>query len=113
MTNRRVVITGLGVVTSLGETVDEVWENVCAGRSGIVTIRRWDTGKYPVKMGGECFDFDLSKYEEPFARHRRSDDDRLPRTNRLDRFAQFGIAASVSAVNDAGIDFKAEDPVRC
>ena len=43
MQRRRVVITGLGVITSLGETADELWENVCAGKSGITSIRRWDT----------------------------------------------------------------------
>jgi 3-oxoacyl-[acyl-carrier-protein] synthase II len=57
---RRVVITGLGVVTSLGETVDEMWENVCAGKSGIGAITRWDTSKYPTKFGGECTSFDIT-----------------------------------------------------
>ena len=53
MSRRRVVITGLGVVTSLGETADEMWENVCAGKSGVGLITRWDASKYPVKIGGE------------------------------------------------------------
>ena len=59
---RRVVITGLGVVTSLGETVDEYWEALCAGRSGIKTITRWDASKFPVRFGGECTSFDVTKY---------------------------------------------------
>ena len=50
--SRRVVITGMGVVTSLGETVDELWEALCAGRSGIKTVTRWDFSKYPVRFGG-------------------------------------------------------------
>ena len=66
MQRRRVVITGLGVITSLGETADEMWENVCAGKSGISTIRRWDTSKYPVKIGGECYSFDVKKYIKSF-----------------------------------------------
>jgi 3-oxoacyl-[acyl-carrier-protein] synthase II len=113
MSNRRVVITGLGVVTSLGETVDDLWENLCAGKSGITTIRRWDTGKYPVKIGGECINFDLKRYAEVAPRHAREGDDRFPRPNRIDRFAQFGLCASLSAVNDAKLDFRNEDPHRC
>jgi 3-oxoacyl-[acyl-carrier-protein] synthase II len=113
MSKRRVVVTGLGVVTSLAETVDGMWDALCAGRSGIVTIRRWDTSTYPTKIGGECFDFDLAKYKDAYARHKRSDEDEVPRPNRTDRFAQFGIAASISAVNDAGLDFKTEDLTRC
>ncbi|HEX8911431.1 MAG TPA: beta-ketoacyl-ACP synthase II, partial [Humisphaera sp.] len=113
MAKRRVVITGLGVVTSLGESVDVVWDHLCAGTSGIGLVRRWDTSTYPVKIGGECFDFDLQKYKEAYAKHKRSDEDEIPRPNRTDRFAQFGIAASISAVNDSGIDFKAEDATRC
>ncbi len=113
MSKRRVVVTGLGVVTSLGESVDTVWDAICAGQSGIVTIRRWDTSTYPVKIGGECYNFDLTTYKDAYAKHKRTEDDEIPRAGRLDRFAQFGIAASISAVNDAGIDFKAEDTTRC
>jgi 3-oxoacyl-[acyl-carrier-protein] synthase II len=100
--NRRVVITGMGVVTSLGETVDEMWEALCAGRSGIKTVTRWDFSKFPVRFGGECTNFDVTKYGvEP------------REAKRLDRFAQFGLAASVSAVKDAGLDFDKEDRYRC
>jgi 3-oxoacyl-[acyl-carrier-protein] synthase II len=113
MAKRRVVVTGLGVVTSLGETVDGMWDALCAGQSGIVPIRRWDTSTYPTKIGGECFGFDLSKYKEAYAKHKQADEDEVPRPNRTDRFAQFGIAASISAVNDSGLDFKAEDRRRC
>ena len=112
MAKRRVVVTGLGLVTSLGEQVDGVWDALCAGRSGIVTLRRWDTSTYPTKIGGECYDFDLTKYKDAYARHKRADEDEIPRAGRLDRFAQFGIAASISAVNDANLDFKTEDQTR-
>src|ERR1051326_8703112 len=98
MQRRRVVITGLGVVTSLGETVDELWENVCAGKSGIKPIPRWDASKYPARFGGECTHFDITKYGID-AREAK----------RLDRFGQFGIAASISAVKDSAIDFSRED----
>src|SRR5258706_4001617 len=97
MAERRVVITGMGVVTSLGETADAMWDNVCAARSGIALIRRWDTSKYPVKFGGECYSFDITKYGVD------------PReAKRMDRFAHFGLAASVTAVADSGIDFSKE-----
>src|SRR5688500_20383019 len=100
--SRRVVITGLGVVTALGEVVDEMWENVCAGKSGVGPITRWDISKYPVRFGGECTTFDVTNYG---VEHREA--------KRLDRFAQFGLAASVSAVKDAGLDFDKEDRYRC
>src|SRR5687767_4193316 len=102
MSNRRVVITGLGVITSLGEAVDEMWDAVCAGTSGIGPVTRWDFSKYPVRFGGECSKFDVTKYGvEP------------REAKRLDRFGQFGIAASVNAVKDANIDFAKEDSYRC
>ena len=102
MSRRRVVITGLGVITSLGESADEMWENVCAGKSGISLIRRWDTSKYPVKIGGECYSFDVTKYGVDVKEARR-----------MDRFGQFAVGASVQAVKDAGIDFTKEDSYRC
>jgi 3-oxoacyl-[acyl-carrier-protein] synthase II len=102
MSKRRVVITGLGVVTSLGETVDELWEALCAGRSGIKLVTRFDAGKYPTRFGGECTSFDITKYGVD-AREAK----------RLDRFGQFGLAASVSAVNDSGLDFSKEALDRC
>jgi 3-oxoacyl-[acyl-carrier-protein] synthase II len=99
---RRVVITGLGVITSLGETVDELWENLCAGKSGITSVTRWDFSKFPVRFGGECAKFDVTNYGID-----------VREAKRLDRFGQFGLAASVNAVNDAGIDFSKEDRFRC
>ncbi|MDB5333871.1 MAG: beta-ketoacyl-acyl-carrier-protein synthase [Phycisphaerales bacterium] len=109
MARRRVVITGLGVVTSLGESHDEMWDKLCAGESGITVIRRWNTDKYPVKIGGECFSFDLAKYAQEAAKYT---DERL-QPRRIDRFGQFGLAASMSAVKDAGLDFDKEDRTRC
>jgi 3-oxoacyl-[acyl-carrier-protein] synthase II len=99
---RRVVITGMGVVTSLGETVEAMWENLVAGKSGIQTVTRWDFSKFPVRFGGEIPAFDVTKYGID-----------VREAKRLDRFGQFGLAASVSAVKDSGIDFKNEDAFRC
>src|SRR5947208_10114496 len=102
MSKRRVVITGLGVITSMGETVDEMWEALCAGKSGISLVKRWDCSKYPVRIGGECTNFDISKYGID-----------VREAKRLDRFAQFGMAASINAVKDSGLDFNKADPLRC
>lgn len=99
---RRVVITGLGVITSLGETLDAYWDGLTTGRSGIGAVKRWDFSKYPVRFGGECSDFDVTKYGVD-----------VREAKRLDRFAQFGLAASVNAVKDSGIDFKTEQADRC
>ena len=89
MSRRRVVLTGLGVVTSLGERVDEMWDALCAGKSGIGPIKRWDCSDFPTRFGGECTDFDLTKYDvSKFTEERLN-------PKRLDRFGQFGVAASL------------------
>ncbi len=101
MNNRRVVITGLGWVTSLGAEVDSVWEALIQGRSGVRLIERFDTSEYGTKFGGEVRDWEggphLDKRE----------------ARRLDRFAQLAMHASIEAVNDAGLDFSKENPWRC
>jgi 3-oxoacyl-[acyl-carrier-protein] synthase II len=104
MNRRRIVITGLGLITSLGETVEGVWDRLLAGESGIGPIRRWDAValKFPTIFGGECSNFDVTKYGVEAKEARR-----------LDRFGQFGIAASVLAIKDSGLDFAAEDRFRC
>ena len=109
MNKRRVVITGLGVVTSLGEVVDDMWENLCQGKSGIGSITRWDTTNYPVKIGGECTSFDVTSYAAESARY--TEEKLQPK--RMDRFSQFAVAASLSAVKDSGIDYRTEDSFRC
>ncbi|MGC4031331.1 MAG: beta-ketoacyl-ACP synthase II [Tepidisphaeraceae bacterium] len=102
MKQRRVVITGMGLVTSLGENVDEVWDKLCAGQSGIGPVKRFKLDDFPVRFGGECSNFDVGNYGVS-----------VPEARRLDRFGQFGLAASVSAVADSGIDFSKENPYRC
>ncbi len=111
MVRRRVVITGLGLITSHGENVDEVWDKVCAGESGIGPITRWDVSSYPTRFGGECTHFDLLKYADEFFRLSGGEERLQPK--RLDRFAQFALAASMNAVADAGIDYTKEDRLRC
>ncbi len=102
MSKRRIVVTGLGVITSLGETVDEMWDALLMGKSGIKMISRWDASAFPARFGGECTSFDVARY----GLDRRE-------AKRLDRFGQFGLAAAVNAVQDSGIDFTKEDSYRC
>ncbi|OHB53914.1 MAG: beta-ketoacyl-[acyl-carrier-protein] synthase II [Planctomycetes bacterium GWF2_50_10] len=100
MSKRRVVITGLGCVTSLAEGADNLFAALIAGKSGIAPIELFDTSLYPVHIGGELKNFEASKYID--AREAK----------RLDRFAQFSMASSIQAVNDSGLDFSKEDPRR-
>ena len=101
MSARRVVVTGMGWVTSLGLDVDAVWPDLLAGTSGITTITRFDTEQYSVKIGGEVRDWDGGGTLHPRD------------LKRLDRFAQFGIYSSASAVKQSGVNFDDEDRDRC
>ena len=105
MSKRRVVITGLGWVTSLGTSVNEVWDKLLAGTSGIHPIERFDTTDFSTKFGGEVLGWQgPTNFEEK---------ERKASSKRMDRFAQFAINASIDAVNDSGLDFGKEDPWRC
>jgi len=97
MHKRRVVITGLGCVTALGESADELFGALCDGRSGVSTITAFDTRGYPVTIGGEIRDFDVTRYIS-------SRDGK-----RMDRFTQLAMASSIQAVEDSGLDFARED----
>ena len=100
MAKRRVVITGLGCITSLAESADGLFDAVCAGKSGISSIDAFDVSGYPVKIGGQIRGFDPTKTID----HRES--------KRMDRFTQFAVAASVEAVKESGIDFSKENRQR-
>jgi 3-oxoacyl-[acyl-carrier-protein] synthase II len=100
MRKRRVVITGLGCVTALAESADELFAALCEGQSGISTIESFDTGAYPVKFGGEIKNFDVTKYVD-----RRE-------SKRMDLFTQYAMAAAKQAVEDSGLDFSKEDVFR-
>ena len=101
MNDRRVVITGLGWVTSLGTDVGHVWNDLIHGRSGICRITRFDTSAYSTKFGGQVNDWDGG----------RRLDKRMAK--RMDRFCQFALSASIDAVSDSGLDFSKEDAWRC
>jgi 3-oxoacyl-[acyl-carrier-protein] synthase II len=100
MTKRRVVITGLGCVTALAESANELFAALCEGQSGISIIESFDTDAYPVKFGGEIRNFEVTKYID----QRES--------KRMDRFTQFAMAAAKQAVEDSGLDFSKEDVFR-
>jgi len=97
MCQRRVAITGLGAVTSLGLDVPTLWANIVEGRSGVAPTEAFDSKDHTSKIASEVRNFDPSQWME------RRD------AKRLDRFAQFALAAAVEAVADSGIDFQRED----
>jgi 3-oxoacyl-[acyl-carrier-protein] synthase II len=92
MTRRRVVVTGLGIISPVGNTVAQAWEAVTAGRSGIGPISRFDTASFPTKIAGEVRNFDPASY--------------LPakEVRRFDTFIHYGLAAGIDALRDSGLD---------
>jgi 3-oxoacyl-[acyl-carrier-protein] synthase II len=101
LARRRVVITGLGLISPVGNTVEEGWKNIVAGVSGIAPITRFDTSTFPVRFAGEVKNFDITQYIS--AKDAR----------RMDTFIHYGLAAGMQAVRDAGLDQEgAADPER-
>lgn len=100
MPERRVVITGLGVVSPVGSGKDEFWSNLLAGKSGIGLIDRFDVSQYPTRIAAQVPDFDVQKY--------------IPRKDarRMDLFVQYACAAAKQAVEDAGLNFAVLDTQR-
>lgn len=94
--NRRVVITGLGAVTPLGNNVKDTWEAMKAGKNGIAPITLFDTAAYKAKLAAEVKGFDPKDYLE------------INETLRTDRYTQFAIAAAQQAVDDSGIESNVE-----
>ncbi|MGF6526173.1 beta-ketoacyl-ACP synthase II [Variovorax sp. PvP013] len=91
MTKRRVVVTGLGCIAPVGNTVVECWTHLLAGQSGIDTIQSFDASSFACKFAGEVKGFDVTQYiSEKEARH-------------MDRFIHFGLAAAMQAVQDSGL----------
>jgi 3-oxoacyl-[acyl-carrier-protein] synthase II len=101
MSERRIVITGIGVVSPIGNNKDDFWKNLIAGKSGIRRIQSMDTEKYECKIAGEVVDFDPTPF---FNNHKEA--------RRADRFFQLGMAASKMAVKDSGLNPDSLDPWR-
>ncbi len=90
MQRRRVVVTGLGIISPVGNTVPEAWERVLAGKSGITRVTRFDPSRLTSQIAGEVKDFDVTKYLSP------------KEARRMDRFIHFGMAAGLQAWKDSG-----------
>ena len=100
MSRRRVVITGLGVISPVGNSVTEAWANILAGNSGITKISRFDPSRLTCQIAGEVKGFDLAQYlERKEARH-------------MDTFIHFGMAAGIQAIRDCGIQVTPENAER-
>lgn len=97
---RRVVVTGLGAVTPIGNTVDAFWHSIKSGTVGIGAITKFDTTNYKVKLAAEVKDFDAKERMDARA------------ARRMETFSQFAVAASKEAFEDAGLDMEQEDPFR-
>ena len=97
---RRVVVTGLGVVSPVGIGVQPAWSNLIAGKSGITRITKFDPSNFSSQVAGEVKDFDVSQY--------------LPakEARRMDTFIQYGLAAAIEAVKDSGIEATEENAER-
>ncbi len=93
----RVVVTGLGAVTPAGQTVDEFWDNMVAGRSGIARMTLIDPSQFPCQVAGEVKDWDPRRFIEHKA------------ARRMARFAQFMVAGAAQAIEDAGLDLDQEN----
>src|SRR5262245_15258593 len=93
--DRRVVVTGIGVVTPLGKSIDELWQNLTAAKCGIQKITQFDASPYDTQIAAEVSDFDPSlAFPSP------------KEARRTDRFAQFGIFAGHQALVDSGLDLQ-------
>jgi 3-oxoacyl-[acyl-carrier-protein] synthase II len=100
LTKRRVVVTGLGIVSPLGSTVASAWDGICNGRSGIGLLTRLDTSAFPVRIGGEVTGFNAEDYMSP------------KDLRKFDPFVAFGVAAGVQAFKDSGLAVTEENSAR-
>lgn len=92
MSRRRVVVTGLGAVSPVGNTVSEAWDNILAGKSGIGPITRFDASAISARIAGEVKNFDVTTYLS------------AKEARRMDTFIHYGMAAGIQAIRDSGIE---------
>lgn len=98
---KRVVITGMGLVTPLGTDLEQVWQRLIRGDSGVTLLTDPARSIFRSKIAGQCLDFS----PEPYIEHKE--------VKKIERFAQFAYVAGIHAVNNSGIDFEKEDSFRC
>jgi 3-oxoacyl-[acyl-carrier-protein] synthase II len=92
MSKRRVVVTGLGIISPVGNSVDDAWASLMAGQSGITSISRFDASAFACRIAGEVKNFDLARYLTP------------KDARRMDTFIHFGLAAAIDAFKDSGLE---------
>jgi 3-oxoacyl-[acyl-carrier-protein] synthase II len=97
LARRRVVVTGLGIISPVGIGIPEAWGNIVAGRSGIARITRFDPAAFPTQIAGEVKGFEVAKWLAP------------KEARRFDTFIHFGLAAAVDAIKDSGIALEKEN----
>mgnify|MGYP003382287203 CR=1 FL=1 len=100
MSRRRVVVTGLGLVSPVGNSVPEAWDNLIAGKSGIGPITRFDASAFSARIAGEVRNFDVAAYLS------------AKEARRMDTFIHFGMAAGIQAFRDSGIEVSGENADR-
>lgn len=96
--NRRVVVTGMGAITPIGNSVEEFWNGIKDGKTGFGPITYFDTADYRCKLAAEVKDFDPAQYMDKKS------------ARRMEQFCQFAVAAAGQAISDAGLDMEQEDP---
>ena len=96
--NRRVVVTGMGAITPIGNSVEEFWNGIKEGNTGFGPITYFDTADYRCKLAAEVKDFDPAQYMDKKS------------ARRMEQFCQFAVAAAGQAISDAGLDMEQEDP---
>lgn len=97
---KRVVVTGIGVISPVGKNIEEFWTSLKEGKSGIGKVTHFDASEYKTQIAGEVKDFNPSDYMDK------------KEAKRMDRFTQFGVAAAKQAFEDSGLDLDQEDPTR-
>ena len=96
--NRRVVVTGMGAITPIGNSVEEFWNGIKEGKTGFGPITYFDTADYRCKLAAEVKDFDPAQYMDKKS------------ARRMEQFCQFAVAAAGQAISDAGLTMEQEDP---
>jgi len=97
---RRVVITGLGIISPVGNTVEQAWSNILAGKSGITRISRFDASTFASQIAGEVHGFDVTQYIS------------AKEARRMDIFIHYGLAAGIQAIKDSGLEVTPENAER-
>ena len=100
MSNRRVVVTGLGIISPVGNTVADAWQNIVAGNSGIAKITRFDASMFASQIAGEVKNFDATTYLS------------AKEVRRMDAFIHFGMAAGIQAFRDSGLEITEQNAER-